>query len=46
MMAVPFVSFKKGNGDIGVKLAQLEIRRVKDMAVVIVIGTHLPAGFE
>jgi hypothetical protein len=27
---------QKGNGDIGVKLAQLEIWRVKDMAIVIV----------
>jgi hypothetical protein len=27
---------QKWNGDIGVKLAQLEIRRVKDMAVVVV----------
>jgi hypothetical protein len=29
---------QKGNGDIGVKLTQLEIRRVKDMAIVVVIG--------
>ena len=29
---------QKGNGAIGLKLAQLEIRRVKDMAIVVVIG--------
>jgi len=29
---------QKGDGDIRVKLAQLEIRRVKDMAIVVVIG--------
>ena len=29
---------QKGNGDIRVKLAQLEIRRVKNMSIVVVIG--------
>jgi hypothetical protein len=29
---------QKGNGAIGVKLTQLEIRRIKDMAIVVVIG--------
>jgi hypothetical protein len=34
---------QKGNGDIRVKLAQLEIRCVKDMAIVVVVGIRRAA---
>jgi hypothetical protein len=34
---------QKWNGDIGVKLTQLEIRRVKDMTIMVVIGVRSTA---